>query len=75
MQTMLKMLNKDFTINGVNIPLVISQEGEVFGVHGMSVVNLEGDISNPVIGDKIGDVKGTRGTGETLIYKVIVELK
>ena len=71
-----KVINSEYKINGKTVPLIQSPSGEVYGVSGNDVVELGDTINAPILTDTIiGVIKGTRGTGETPMYKVIVELK
>ena len=68
-----KVINSKYEINGKTVPLVQSPEGEVFGVIGNEVIEIDGTIDAPVVTDiKIGKIRSVKGGRE--ITKVAVEL-
>ena len=68
-----KVINSKFEINGIVVPLIQSPTGEVFGVKGNDVVEIEGSIDSPVVTDiKIGKIVEVKGGRE--IINVTVEL-
>lgn len=57
----MKVLNKDFEIDGVKTPLVSDIDGTVYAVVHNSVHNVEGSVNKPSIGNKIADIVSVKG--------------
>ena len=68
-----KVINSKYIINGKTVPLIQSPEGEVFGVIGNEVIEIEGSIDSPVVTNLvIGKITNVKGGRE--ITRVTVEL-
>ena len=68
----MKVLNKDFEIDGVKTPLVCDVNGIVYVVVHNSVHNVEGSVNKPSIGEKIADVVSAKG-GKNGITNITVK--
>ena len=69
-----KVINSKFEINGTVVPLIQSPTGEVFGVKGNDVVEIEGSIDSPVVtNDIVGKITNVKGNNNGII-NVTVEL-
>lgn len=69
-----KILNMDNLLENNRFPLVTDIQGNVYGVDNNNIINIEGTLSNPKMGEVIGTITNTRFVNGA-IYKVTAELK